>query len=102
MEDSRTTNGWFIVVVMSREAGHLALGVGKPAGAYPTIIPEEFPEECVGLGLFGKGLAGSVLKRRGMGQKHAPAVIDEDMLAKLAAAAHRWPDDFEGVAQHAV
>ena len=30
MEDSRTTNRWFIVVVMGRKAGHLALGIGKP------------------------------------------------------------------------
>ena len=36
MEDSRTTNRWFVVVVMGRKAGHLALGIGKAAGATLT------------------------------------------------------------------
>ena len=43
MEDSRTTHRWYFVVVMGRTAGHLALGVGKAAGATLSVIPEEFP-----------------------------------------------------------
>ena len=49
MEDSRTTSRWFVVVVMGRKAGHLALGIGKAAGASLTIIPEEFPEDRIHL-----------------------------------------------------
>ena len=49
MEDSRTTNRWFFVVVMGRKAGHLALGIGKAAGATCTIIPEEFSDEHIRL-----------------------------------------------------
>ncbi|HEY2921136.1 MAG TPA: 6-phosphofructokinase, partial [Candidatus Binatia bacterium] len=43
MEDSRTTGRWYFVVVMGRTAGHLAVGIGKAAGATLSIIPEEFP-----------------------------------------------------------
>src|SRR5215472_6707371 len=42
MVDGRTTGRWYLVVAMGRKAGHLALGIGKAAGATLTIIPEEF------------------------------------------------------------
>ena len=83
MEDSRTTNRWYLVVVMGREAGHLALGIGKAAGASLTIIPEEFPEDRISLSMVCKILEGAVLKRRVMGQKHGLAVIAEGIAEKL-------------------
>ena len=43
-EDCRTTNRWFFIVMMGRQAGFLALGAGYAAGAPITLIPEEFPE----------------------------------------------------------
>ncbi|HEY4490849.1 MAG TPA: 6-phosphofructokinase, partial [Acidobacteriota bacterium] len=42
MVDARTTSRWYFVVTMGRKAGHLALGIGKAAGATLTLIPEEF------------------------------------------------------------
>ncbi|MDD4600922.1 MAG: 6-phosphofructokinase, partial [Negativicutes bacterium] len=39
MEDAKTSGRWFFAVVMGRTAGHLALGIGKSAGATVTIIP---------------------------------------------------------------
>lgn len=42
MVDARTTSRWYLIVTMGRKAGHLALGIGKAAGATLTIIPEEF------------------------------------------------------------
>ncbi|HWO69613.1 MAG TPA: 6-phosphofructokinase, partial [Actinomycetota bacterium] len=45
MTDAMTTKRWYFVVAMGRSAGHLALGVGKGAGATLTLIPEEFPED---------------------------------------------------------
>ncbi len=83
MEDSRTTNRWFFVVVMGREAGHLALGIGKAAGASLALIPEEFPQERIGLDLVCKVLEGAMLKRRAMGQKYGLAVIAEGIAEKL-------------------
>ena len=86
MEDSRTTNRWYFVVVMGREAGHLALGIGKAAGASLAVIPEEFPQEHVGLETVCKVLEGAILKRRVMGQKHGLAVIAEGIAEKLDPA----------------
>ena len=83
MEDSRTTNRWFFVVVMVREAGHLALGIGKAAGASLAVIPEEFPEESISLDLVCRVLEGAMLKRRAMGQRHGLAVIAEGIAEKL-------------------
>ena len=42
MEDARATSRWYLLVAMGRKAGHLALGIGKAAGATLTLIPEEF------------------------------------------------------------
>ena len=71
MEDSRTTNRWFFVVVMGRKAGHLALGIGKAAGATCTILPEEFPDEQIRLNDVCNVLEGAMLKRQVMGQSTA-------------------------------
>ena len=45
MEEAKTTSRWFIVVTMGRKTGHLALGIGKAAGATLTLIPEEFKQK---------------------------------------------------------
>nr|Q27705.1 RecName: Full=Pyrophosphate--fructose 6-phosphate 1-phosphotransferase; AltName: Full=6-phosphofructokinase, pyrophosphate dependent; AltName: Full=PPi-dependent phosphofructokinase; Short=PPi-PFK; AltName: Full=Pyrophosphate-dependent 6-phosphofructose-1-kinase [Naegleria fowleri]AAA85791.1 pyrophosphate-dependent phosphofructo-1-kinase [Naegleria fowleri] len=42
MTDASTASRYFIVVAMGRQAGHLALGIGKSAGSHLTLIPEEF------------------------------------------------------------
>ena len=63
MEDSRTTNRWYFVVVMWHAAGHLALGIGKAAGATLTVIPEEWSG---GMGFPGHRL-------HGPGRRHAEA-----------------------------
>lgn len=83
MEDSRTTNRWFFVVVMGRKAGHLALGIGKAAGATLTVIPEEFPQERIRLEDVCRVLEGAMLKRRVMGSEHGVAVIAEGIGEKL-------------------
>ena len=43
MVDAETTSRWYFVVTMGRKAGHLALGIGKAAGATVTLIPETLP-----------------------------------------------------------
>jgi 6-phosphofructokinase 1 len=83
MEDSRTTNRWYFVVVMGRTAGHLALGIGNAAGATLTLIPEEFSGEDISLDAVARLIEGAILKRRAMGQKHGLAVIAEGIGAKL-------------------
>jgi 6-phosphofructokinase 1 len=83
MEDARTTNRWIFVVVMGRKAGHLALGIGKAAGATLTIIPEEFPQERIRLDDVSRMLEAAILKRRVMGSEHGVAVIAEGLSEKL-------------------
>lgn len=83
MEDSRTTNRWYFVVAMGRKAGHLALGIGKAAGATITVIGEEFPKEKLTLAEVCDVLEGAILKRRALGRKDGVAVIAEGIGEKL-------------------
>ena len=83
MEDSRTTNRWYLVVVMGRTAGHLALGIGKSAGATITIIPEEFSRPRLSLEQVCKVIEGAILKRRFMGQRHGIVVVAEGIGSRL-------------------
>jgi len=84
MEDSRTTGRWYFVVVMGRTAGHLALGMGKAAGATLTIIPEEFTGP-VHLEAVCDILEGAVLKRKALWNRaDGVAVIAEGLLEHMA------------------
>lgn len=86
MEDSRTTNRWYFVVVMGRSAGHLALGIGKAAGATLIIIPEEFPGP-VHLDTVADVLEGAIVKRRARWQRRdGVAVIAEGLLERIPEA----------------
>jgi len=82
MEDSRTTNRWFFISVMGRSAGHLALGIGKAAGATLTLIPEEFPERT-SLALVADVLEAAMLKRRVMGREDGVAIVAEGILERV-------------------
>jgi 6-phosphofructokinase 1 len=82
MSDSRTTNRWYFVTAMGRSAGHLALGIGKAAGATLILIPEEFPDD-VSLRMVCDALEGAMLKRRAMGREDGVAIIAEGLLEKL-------------------
>jgi 6-phosphofructokinase 1 len=85
MEDSRTTGRWYFVVVMGRTAGHLALGMGKAAGATVTIIPEEF-NGPVHLEAVCDILEGAILKRKALWNRaDGVAVIAEGLLERVAA-----------------
>ena len=85
MEDSRTTTRWYFIVVMGRSAGHLALGIGKAAGATLTLIPEEFPGQ-VHLETVGDILEAAILKRKAL-WNHADgvAVVAEGLLERVPA-----------------
>jgi 6-phosphofructokinase len=83
MEDSRATRRWYFVVVMGRTAGHLALGIGKAAGATLTVIPEEF-EGPVRLETLCDLLEGAILKRKALwGRLDGVALIAEGLLERL-------------------
>ncbi|MDP6987218.1 MAG: diphosphate--fructose-6-phosphate 1-phosphotransferase [Phycisphaerales bacterium] len=77
MVDAKTTSRWYIVVAMGRKAGHLALGIGKAAGATVTVIPEEFNSDRVTLDEVADIIAGAIIKRRVLGRDDGVAVVAE-------------------------
>lgn len=79
MVDAKTTSRWYFVIAMGRKAGHLALGMGKAAGATVTLIPEEFGER-IGLAEIVDTLVGSIIKRRRDGRRDGVAVIAEGVV----------------------
>ena len=83
MVDAQTTSRWYFVVTMGRKAGHLALGVGKAAGATLTIIPEEFRHKPVGLTTLVDILTGAIVKRLTMGRADGVAVLAEGLAEVL-------------------
>ena len=87
IEDCRTTNRWFYVVLMGRKSGSLALGAGKSAGAPVTLIPEEFPPGNIKLDDVVRILEGAVVKRLAFeGRIDGVAVIAEGIAERLDEA----------------
>jgi 6-phosphofructokinase len=94
MVDAKTTGRWYFVVAMGRKAGHLALGIGKAAGATLTLIPEEFGGRTVRLKTIVDTLAGAIIKRHASGRSDGVVVLAEGLaesvppedLAELATA----------------
>ena len=91
MVDANTTSRWYFCIAMGRKAGHLALGIGKAAGATLTLIPEEFGSEKIKLATIVDTLVGAIIKRQSYARRDGVAVIaegvvlgiDPDDLAKL-------------------
>ncbi|MBN2562256.1 MAG: 6-phosphofructokinase [Phycisphaerae bacterium] len=82
MEDAKTTGRWYIVVLMGRHAGFLALGTGKSTGATLTLIPEEFPE-TTSIHNIVDVVEGAMIKRRAMGRNDGVAVVAEGLAYRL-------------------
>ncbi|HEY3294767.1 MAG TPA: diphosphate--fructose-6-phosphate 1-phosphotransferase [bacterium] len=83
MEDAQTTNRWYYVVTMGRKAGHLALGMGKAAGATLTIIGEEFRDRKISFMTICDILETSAIKRLAMGRPFGTAVLAEGLLDRI-------------------
>jgi 6-phosphofructokinase 1 len=83
MVDAKTTSRWYLVVAMGRKAGHLALGIGKAAGATLSLIPEEFPRLKTSVSTLVDTLAGAVVKRLAEGRRHGVAVLAEGLVECL-------------------
>jgi 6-phosphofructokinase 1 len=86
MEDARSTRRWYVVVAMGRKAGHLALGIGKAAGATLTVIGEEFPQKYVSFSAICDIVEGAIVKRRAMGRHFGLVVLAEGLIEKLDPA----------------
>jgi 6-phosphofructokinase len=91
MTDAKTTGRWYLVVAMGRKAGHLALGIGKAAGATLTIVPEEFGSgnDPIRLDHLADILIGAIVKRKSMDRDDGTAILAEGLIERLA------PEDLE-------
>jgi len=86
MVDAKTTSRWYFVIAMGRTAGHLALGIGKAAGATLTLIPEEFSGPTVSLRQIVDTLVGAIVKRLADGRQYGVAVLAEGIVLSLDPA----------------
>lgn len=91
MEDARATGRWYFISTMGRHAGHLALGMGKAAGATITLIQEEFKGDKIPLKKVSDILTGSIIKRMAMGKDNGVAILAEGISEKF---------DVEDLKQH--
>jgi 6-phosphofructokinase len=80
MVDAHTTSRWYFVIAMGRKAGHLALGIGKAAGATLTLIPEEFGLRGIPFKTITDTLVGAIIKRLALGRQHGVAIIAEGVV----------------------
>ena len=90
MVDAKTTSRWYFVIAMGRKAGHLALGIGKAAGATLTLVSEEF-EHPVALSKVVDTLAGAIIKRLSQGRTDGVAVLAEGLVEHIRST------DIEGL-----
>ena len=91
MVDAHATSRWYFIITMGRKTGHLALGIGKSAGATLTLIPEEFGFKNVKFKSIVDTLVGAVIKRIAEGSRHGVAVIAEGVVEGLD------PNELEGL-----
>jgi len=83
MVDAHTTARWYLAVTMGRKAGHLALGIGKAAGATSTIVPEEFKERPLKLKRLVDLVLGTIIKRLNSGRADGVVVLAEGLVEIL-------------------
>jgi len=91
MVDAHTTSRWYFLITMGRKAGHLALGIGKAAGATLTLIPEEFGVSGIPFKAITDTLVGAIIKRLASGKRHGVAIIAEGVVEGIN------PGDLEGL-----
>jgi 6-phosphofructokinase 1 len=84
MVDAKTTSRWYFIITMGRKAGHLAIGIGKAAGATLSLIPEEFAGGPIHLKTVVDTLTGAIIKRLSDGRRDGVAVIAEGLVLDIA------------------
>lgn len=100
LEDARTAGRWYIVVLMGRNAGHLALGSAHSAGATLAIVAEEYGGQKVALDALARRVEGTILKSTAAGEPHGVVVLAEGLGECLdpddLASLHDLPRDEHG------
>lgn len=75
--EAATTQNWYVLMSMGREAGHLAYEIGKGIHAAMIIIPEMFRSTQITIDKVVRLAISSMIKRRLLGQKFGVVVISE-------------------------
>ncbi len=79
LEDARTAGRWYLVVMMGRGAGHLALGASHAAGTTLALVAEELGGKSVHLDQLARQVEGAILKSTVQGQPHGVVVLAEGL-----------------------
>lgn len=79
LEDARTSGRWFIITMMGRNAGHLALGAAHSAGATLAIVAEEYGGQKIRLETLARRVEGTILKSTAEGRPHGVIVLAEGL-----------------------
>lgn len=75
--EASTTQNWYLLMSMGREAGHLAFEIGKGIHASTIIIPEMFNKTGITIDKVIRLIISSMIKRRILKQKSGVAVVSE-------------------------
>lgn len=75
--EAATTQNWYLLMSMGREAGHLAFEIGKGIHASMIIIPELFNRTQITIDKVVRLIISSMVKRRILGQRSGVAVVSE-------------------------
>lgn len=75
--EAATTQNWYVLMTMGREAGHLAYEIGKSIQAAIIIIPEMFASREITMDKVVRLVISSMIKRRLCGVNSGVAVVSE-------------------------
>lgn len=75
--EAATTQNWYLLMSMGREAGHLAFEIGKGIHASMIIIPEMFYKTKITIDKVIHLIISSIVKRKILGQKSGVVVVSE-------------------------
>lgn len=75
--EAATTQNWYILMSMGREAGHLAYEIGKSIQAATIIIPEMFVHTEITMDKIVRLIISAMLKRRVCGVNSGVVVVSE-------------------------
>lgn len=81
--EAATTQNWYLLMSMGREAGHLAFEIGKGIQASMIVIPEMFSHTQITVDKVVRLIVSSMVKRRLLGQKAGVAVVSEGIFHYL-------------------
>lgn len=78
-EDARTSGRWFIITMMGRNAGHLALGAAHAANSTLAVVAEEYGGRKIRLEELARRVEGTILKSTAEGRPHGVIVLAEGL-----------------------